>query len=541
MKTTAFVWPILTALLFSLFASSEESAKFKILNSEIYSSAGKSVQIQIETKLPKGFHIYADQLKLQKIEPANYQTGQIQISPQTEFYDKHSQQNRAGFSDHGKILFQIESPEKTLDNQNLAEQQKIQFELRYQICSEQICYLPKNEKLELNLIYKAAAVTATGPKAEGLFANLDSELSKNIYWAFVLVFLAGILTSFTPCIFPMIPITLSVLGHDANKNTRLQNFLKSLVYVHGIALTYSILGVIAAMTGSLFGQALANKYVLSGIVILFVLMAFGMWGFYDLQMPAFIRNKFGGTNKSSSESYLGIFIMGLFAGVVASPCVGPVLVSILSFVSTTKNIFLGFGLLFTYAMGLGLIFIVIGLFSQFLKLLPRSGAWMNFVKFIMGFLMICMAVYYLNFIVPVFSFFNLQSQTVTTESSENKNSDLKWVPFSEENLKNAVQNHRPVMIDFFAEWCGACHELQDKTFSVSEFKQMSKDFDLLTVDATEDKAEIQKILTKYNVKGLPTVIFVNRKGTVLNELTFTQFLEWNELKPKLQKALESLE
>ncbi len=529
MKNSAFVALIL--FFFSFLLSAEQSAEFKILNTEIHSAAGKSVEIKIETKLPKGFHIYADQLKLQKIQPANYQTGQIKISPQTEFYDKHSQQNRSGFSDNGKILFQIESP-----NEIKSENQKIQFELRYQICSEQICYLPKNEKLEFNLIYKAAAVTAQSPKAEGLFANLDTELSKNIYWAFVLVFLAGILTSFTPCIFPMIPITLSVLGHDANKNTRLQNFLKSLVYVHGIAFTYSILGVIAAMTGSLFGQALANKYVLGGIVILFIVMACGMWGFYDLQMPAFIRNKFGGTKKSGSEGYFSIFIMGLFAGVVASPCVGPVLVSILSFVSTTKNVFLGFGLLFTYAMGLGLIFIVIGLFSQFLKLLPRSGMWMNVVKFLMGFLMICMAVYYFNFIVPVFSFLNLKSTAI--ESAEMKKSDLKWIPYSDAALKNATENNRPVMIDFFAEWCGACHELQDKTFSVSEFKQMSNDFDLLTVDATEDKAEIQKILTKYNVKGLPTVIFVNRKGTVLNELTFTQFLEWNELKPKLQKALE---
>ena len=161
---------------------------------------------------------------------------------------------------------------------------------------------------------------------------------------------------------------------------------------------------------------------------------------------------------------------------------------------------------------------------------------MNTVKFVMGFLMICMAVYYFNFIVPVFKYVSLDPTVI--ENTEGKKTNDHWIPYSEKALEDAVQNNRPVMIDFFAEWCGACHELQDKTFSQAEFKQISEQFDLLTVDATDDKPEIQRILTKYNVKGLPTVVFVNKKGTVLNALTFTQFLEWSELKPKMQKALE---
>jgi len=527
-----FIFFKTSVFLFAKEIAGKDISQFKIINSEVKSSPGKSVQIQIEARLPKGFHLYADQLKLQKTEPNTYQMGQLKIKPETEFFDKHSQKNRAGFLDYGIISFQIESPEKIF-----VDEQKINFDLRYQICSDQICYLPKTESLSFKLVYNV--LPKAEKKSSDLFSNLESEFSKNIYWAFVLVFLAGILTSFTPCIFPMIPITLSVLGHDAEKNTRLQNFLKSLIYVHGIAFTYSILGVVAAMTGSLFGSALSNKYVLSFMVLLFALMAFGMWGFYDLQMPAFIRNKFGGSGsakKTIGESHLSIFIMGLFAGVVASPCVGPVLVSILSFVSTTKNAFLGFGLLFTYAMGLGLIFIIIGLFSQFLKLLPKSGTWMNVVKFIMGFLMICMAVYYLNFIVPIFNAFN--STNISAEKINDQKSNFKWTPYSDEVLQKAVANNRPVIIDFFADWCGACHELKEKTFAQAEFQQMSSDFDLIVVDATEDKAEIQQILEKYNVKGLPTVVFVNRKGTVLKDLTFTQFLEWKDLKPKMQKAFE---
>ncbi len=529
MKISALV--LFIGLFLCQFILAKESPDFKIENSVIKTSAGKSVSITLQTQLPRGFHLYADQLKLLSVEPETYKLGQLETLPRTEFFDKHSQKKRIGFYENGQIVFQIESPENIS-----SATETVTFDLRYQICSEQVCYLPKNESFQLSLQYTNSSAEIE-KKSTDLFSNLEEEFAKNIYWAFVLVFFAGILTSFTPCIFPMIPITLSVLGYDANKNTRMQNFLKSLFYVHGIALTYSILGVIAAMTGTLFGQALSNKYVLSGMVLLFVLMAFGMWGFYDLQMPAFIRKKFGGSQKNNtSESYLRIFVTGLFAGVVASPCVGPVLVSILSYVSTTKDAFLGFTLLFTYAMGLGLIFILIGIFSSFLKYLPRSGSWMNVVKFIMGYLMICMAIYYLNFIIPIFKYFSWPTSEV--EKIEDKKPLINWIPYSENALQSAIQNNRPVMIDFFAEWCAACHELKDKTFTNSEFIEMSKEFDLIVVDATEDNPEIQKILTKYKVKGLPTVIFVNKKGKVINELTFTQFLEWKELKPKMQIALD---
>jgi thiol:disulfide interchange protein DsbD len=402
-------------------------------------------------------------------------------------------------------------------------------------------YLPKTIVLLIFALTTSIALSETAAPYAFLTSemnSLETAFSNNIYWAFLLVFLAGILTSFTPCIFPMIPITLSVLGHDVEKNSRTENFLRSLFYVHGIAFTYSTLGVIAALTGSLFGNALSNKYVLSGMVILFVVMALSMWGVFELQMPRWVRKKLGRSQNSKSESYLSLFVMGLIAGVVASPCVGPVLVSILSYVSTTKNVFLGFTLLFTYAMGLGLIFIIIGLFSQVLKFLPRSGHWMNRVKFVMGLLMLGVAVYYLNFIIPIFNFIDkpISINQLVGNSPSTETTELKWIPYSEEALQKAIDRQRPVMIDFFAQWCQACHELKDKTFSKSEFKQMAADFDLIVVDATDDLPEIEKILTKYNVKGLPTVIFVNKKGTVLNNLTFTQFLEWPELKPKMQEA-----
>lgn len=351
--------------------------------------------------------------------------------------------------------------------------------------------------------------------------NIESALSGNIFYALLASFVAGILTSFTPCIFPMIPITLSILGHDAEKNSRLQNFTRSLIYVLGIAITYSILGVSAAMTGNLFGQTLSNKYIVGAMSILFFLMALSMWGFFEIQVPAFIRNRLGVGKK---QGYWGIFTMGLISGIVASPCVGPVLVAILSHVSTTKNIYYGFILLFTYALGLGLIFLVIGLFSQALSLLPRSGAWMNRIKFILGALLMLTSLYYARLLIPT----NNESNIVNSS----------WQKYSLEMINQAKDTHTPVMIDFRADWCAACLELEEKTFSHTEFKELSRDFILLKVDATEETPENQKIIDQYEVKGLPTVVFLNRNGAVSKHLTFTQFIEWTELKPKMTEALK---
>jgi len=569
-----------------------EKSPLTLATKSVSTKPGQVNLLEVQVQMPKGFHLYRDQLKFPHIDPQSYQIGQPHIQPEVEFFDKYSKKKRIGIFEKGSIFIQVEAPEKVTQ-----QKEDLTFDLRYQICSEEVCYLPQTERFVTSIRFEDENKNPLNigelkkEQRKELKEGIVLQFSENLLVTFLLVFVAGILTSFTPCIFPMIPITLSVLGHDAEKKSRLQNFIRSVLYVHGIALTYSVLGVAAAMTGSLFGNLLANKFVLAMMVALFALMALAMWGAFDLQVPAFIRKRFGASR--SSEGYIGAFVMGLLAGIVASPCVGPVLVSILSYVSTTKSVILGFSLLFTYAMGLGLIFIVLGIFGQFLKHLPRSGPWMNFIKFVLGFLMVCTALYYLKFVISerwwfailgftfaaisvwqgAFQFrkkkYTKQSfflakfvlsltifilavvnydylKPLTTQYDLPTNNEqlgsaqtaVRWLPYTEENLKNAVAENKPVLIDFFAEWCQACHELKDKTFSRPEFKELAQQFVLLVVDATEDTPEVQKIIKHYDVKGLPTVLFINKKGDILNDLTFTQFLPWEKLQPKMQKALE---
>lgn len=513
---------LISFILGSTALAQTQDVIFNLESDTIMLAPGRVETLKIKTILPEGFHAYSDKFKITKVSAPGFEMGQVKVVNEVNFFDKFTKKERKGLAESGMITAQIETP---IDFNNTLK--NFHFNLTYQICSEKVCYLPKTQTLHVNIFASTKpTTTATITSSDtvhkmddvSIIERLQAALADNVLYAFLIAFLAGILTSFTPCIFPMIPITISILGHDAEKNSRGENLLRSILYVLGIAFTYSILGVLAALTGNLFGNALSNKYVLIGMVLLFFTMALSMWGVFELQVPAFVRNKFGvGTNK---HGYFGIFITGLFAGIVASPCVGPVLVSILSYVSTTKNAVLGFGLLFTYAIGLGLIFIAIGLFGQFLSLLPRSGTWMNKIKFFLGLLMVLTGIYYLRLAFP------------STDSIKS----TMWQSYSEELLSEAKSKQIPVMIDFRADWCMACLEMEEKTFSRAEFEEASKAFMLLKVDATEETPEIEVILKKYDVKGLPTMIFVNRNGDVLNNLTFTQFLEWPALQPKMIEA-----
>lgn len=570
------IW--LVGLLIFSFSLAAENVEITSVSEIKQLKAGQQHEIQVQVKIPKGFHAYKDQFKILNL-PSGFIAGQIQIKPEINFYDKFSKKNRQGFQDQGRVSLIVEAPENLL-----AKSDAIRFDLRYQICSEAVCYLPKSLPVVIKISQQTDLSSTAPPTSLSLSDQFKKSLETNLLLAFFLVFLAGVLTSFTPCIFPMLPITISILGYHANKGNRSHNIVRAISYVLGIAVTYSLLGVIAALTGQLFGSALTNKYLLSGLCLLFVVMALGMWDVFEIQVPAFIRNRFA-TAKGHGLS--GAFVMGLVAGVVASPCVGPVLVSILSFVSATRDVVLGFSLLFTFAMGLGLIFIIIGAFSHALHLLPKSGAWMNFIKFILGAGMWIASLYYAQFLFSprwwialvaisfvglaiwqgAFAFrkknyvrqsfflalFVFSSSVVllsfvkpeylspafsTNQKDVNTETKIQWTPYSEQALKDAVLEGKPVLLDFYADWCGACHELEEKTYTQPEFQELSKSFKLIKFDATNDTPENQVVLQKYSVQGLPTVMFTNKKGDLLKNLTFTQFIEWKDLKPLMQESLK---
>jgi thiol:disulfide interchange protein DsbD len=382
----------------------------------------------------------------------------------------------------------------------------------------------------------------------------------------------------------MLPITLGVIG-TKNSKSSLQSFGYASVYVLGIALTYSVLGVFAAVTGSLFGSALQNPYIVGSIASIFVLMGLSMFDVFFVQVPSEFQTKLSKIYKNQNKSYLGVFVMGLISGLIATPCVGPVIVSMLTFVAQTKNIFLGFWLLFTFAIGMGLILILFGTFSNRLANLPRAGGWMENIKKAMGLVMFGVAFYYIKPITPEYIFEGLlgigfvilgtflgasfvidenssnklkfsksmgiltittglylfvntlaskelfgsnfiSSNTVVSQVSKdikNEKITLDWQKSEKEGLVLAQLENKYAMIDFYADWCEACHELDNNTYNNQDVINELKDFISIKIDATKSTPEINKLLSKYGVLGLPAVIFIDKKGNVLNDFTLSGF------------------
>jgi len=555
-------------------------------------SAGQSGSLILNLKLPPGYHGYEDQIKLTILEPDGFKQGKIEMSSIKEWYDKFSKKKRRGFENASNVKIQLEAP---VVFQNSHTQMKI--DLTYQACTDSFCLFPTHRTLSIPIDMKgpfaqesalpAVSAPMVDPTSSSWLSvgHFEEWLGKSRAMALLFAFLAGILTSFTPCIFPMIPITLAILAQGSEQRTRAQNFLLSVFYVLGIAFTYSILGLAAASSGQLFGASLGNPWVLSMICGVFLLMSLSMYGYFELQVPAFVRNKLGSGTKKTG--HLGAFISGLFAGVVASPCVGPILVGILAYVASQKDHVFGFFLLFTYALGLGLIFLVLGAFTELTRKLPRSGVWMDSVKFVLGSVMLGVFYYYLSFLIPerwhqgflgvglilvgslagafsspattsafmkvrkgflqailligiahiafaIFAGNPTASGPVAIESNRAKN----WKNYSETEFKMAIESGKPIIIDFYADWCAACHELDQHTFSRSEVQEQTQNFVLFRFDATKDSPELQALKKKYKIQGLPTVVFHAPNGEWRESLTLTEFEKAESFLKRLDQALK---
>lgn len=223
---------------------------------------------------------------------------------------------------------------------------------------------------------------------EELVTNLETYLKASVYMAFLAAFAGGVLASFTPCIYPMIPITAGFVGSRNIGGSKLKGFLLSLVYVTGMAITYAALGLFAALTGSFFGAIGSNPWVYLVIANIIILLGLAMLEVFEI--PAFTVQ----TNVDPG-GILGVFVMGIISGFVAGPCTAPVLGVLLAYVGQTQDVVLGAGLLFVFALGMGTLLIVVGTFSGLVASLPRSGEWMVKIKKTIGFIMIGLGEYFL--------------------------------------------------------------------------------------------------------------------------------------------------
>jgi len=381
-------------------------------------------------------------------------------------------------------------------------------------------------------------------------------------WTLLGIFAGGMALNLTPCVYPLIPITVSYFGGQATKAAERSQgrlVMHGLCYLLGLAITNSLLGVIAALTGGLMGSLLQNPYVLLSIAAVLIVFATSLFGFWDLQLPSSLTQ----AAAKSYSGYFGSLFMGLTLGVVAAPCIGPFVLGLLTWVAGMGSPWLGFIVFFTLSLGLGLPLFVLALFSGQINRLPRSGGWMLWVRRLMGWVLVGMAVHFLRplmsesvsvFLIAVivlaagiylgwldhsqadFKAFAwaksgtaiacLVFATLLIGSWFMRGQGVAWNTYSEEILQQAKQLQKPVIIDFYATWCAPCRELENITFHAAPVvKKAAADFIMIKVDVTKGgDPERERLLQQYEVKGVPTIVFIDRNGREKRELRLVDYL-----------------
>jgi len=405
----------------------------------------------------------------------------------------------------------------------------------------------------------------------------DSEFSHIIkqsgfFYTFLFIFLGGLALNLTPCVYPLIPITISYFGGQSEGH-KISVVMRAIIYVLGMAITYSALGVLASLTGGLLGSALQNPLVLIFVALVMVGLALSMFGLYEIRVPQSLA-MLGSKNRAG---YIGTLFMGLTVGLIAAPCIGPFVLGLLTYVSELGDPILGFWMFFVLALGLGTPFLVLGIFSGAATHLPRSGAWMIWVRNIFGFILIGMAIYFLEPLFPEKSYYYYSLAIVAiiagiylgwldkntgktafkvarylvgvifillgvffilpseTEAGEN----ISWQTYTPQLIQQAKDESKPVILDFYADWCIPCKELDKFTFSDQRVMKHSENFIMLKSDLTHFQSEQTNMLrTGFNIKGVPTIVFISTEGNEIENLRLIGFEEADQFLERMNKVLE---
>lgn len=394
-------------------------------------------------------------------------------------------------------------------------------------------------------------------------------------WTLMGIFLGGIALNLTPCVYPLIPITVSYFGGRSGKGKG-KLLGHGICYIGGLSLTNSLLGVAAALSGSLLGSFLQNPLILTGVAIVLLVFATSLFGFWEFKLPS-------GLTQAASKSYTGYFgslFMGLTMGVIAAPCIGPFVLGLLTWVASMGNPWLGFIIFFILSLGLGLPLLILALFSGKIDKLPKSGDWMLWVRTLLGWVLIGMAAYFIRPVLPkplgllllasvplmlaihlgwiykvksesrtflwirsIVGLVGVLAATIMIGSWLIQGPGVQWYTYSQELMAEARTKNKPVIIDFTAEWCTPCREFDEITFHHPDIVKMSEGkIIMIKVDLTKKGNAIsEELVSRYAVKGVPTILFFNRQGEELKHLRLIDFLPPDKFLNQMAEILKMSE
>lgn len=551
-------------------------------------SAAKSENqenVIVNWSIAEGYYLYQEKIsvKLNQAETSSFDVPTFSISPE-DYNDPYFGLMKI-FKKPVQAIFKASHPPLKAEDV---------VEIAYQGCTSGFCYPPEVKEIKVAdlPIAQVANTEKTSEKSTALSAQPKAEQDRlaeslfNSKYAVFGFFLLGLGLAFTPCVLPMLPLLSAIVIGQNQRPNMWRAFALSFVYVQGMALTYTLLGLIVAAIGLPFQVALQHPYVMIGLSIIFVLLALSMFGVFTLQLPSSLQTKLSLlSQQQKAGAFGGVFLMGMIAGLVASPCTSAPLSGALLYVAQSGDLFTGAITLYLLALGMGVPLILITLFGN--KILPKSGMWMETVKKLFGFVMLALPVFLISRILPdewtprlwamlgtaffiwfafqmpkngtgwVFRILFLVAAMISVKPlqawvwgespapSAVENKAVSHVEFkkvkSEAELQQAlVENNKSlVMIDLYADWCVACKEFEKETFSDPSVQKAFGDMLLLQVDMTKNSEENRALMARYKVLGLPTILFFNRDGKEIEGSRINgfmppvEFLQWIE---KISKA-----
>ncbi|BBB14987.1 thiol:disulfide interchange protein DsbD [Candidatus Rickettsiella viridis] len=412
----------------------------------------------------------------------------------------------------------------------------LKLSIHYQGCAAAgFCYPPVTRQLTLSLQKGVGTSQSTAKGEQGKAMRLLA--SHNIGLILLGFFGFGLLLSLTPCVLPLIPVLSAIILGQKQQLTTLKAFSLSLTYVLAMALTYALAGVFAGLAGSYLQSFLQSPWVIIFVSLVFVFLAFSLFGFYDLQLPASWQEKLNNlTNRQQGGNYWGVALMGCLSTLVISPCITAPLVGVLTYIGNTGNAVLGGFALFILGLGSGVPLLIIGTSAG--KWLPKSGPWMNGVKIVLGIMMLVMAGWLLLRIVPqnLQPFNGFKSQQAAVNGNFQA---IKGIPDLNRALIKAKQENKPVLLDFYANWCISCKEMEHAVFPESQVKSLLSRFIVLRADVTANDAIDKALEKKFNVIAPPTFLFFTPDGRELNEQRIVGQLGHQAFAKHLQQVLSS--
>ncbi len=554
-----------------LFGEKKDLVKIETFNSFDKIQKGGEIKVAVKLNIAEHWHINSNKpnedflIKTELVFPK-----ETQFEIETVKYPE-GKNLKFSFSDTPVSVYEgtefigaiIKAPENIKPGKY-----EIPFEFTYQACNDVTCMAPVtiNDTIKVEIVDNKTPINEINSE---IFAELDLNYtqpkvesqddksalqrtleSSGILLSLLIVFIGGLALNLTPCVYPLIPITIGYFGSQSEGNTKRLAML-GVLYVLGMALTYSVVGVVTAMSGAVFGSLMQNPIVILIVAAVLVGLALSMFDVYEFKLPDSWVMKAG----NAKAGGVGAFMMGLTMGIVAAPCIGPFVLGLVTYVAAKGDVLYGFLMFFFMALGLGTPYLFLAIFSGKIKSLPRAGMWMKGVEKIFGFILIGMAFYFIlplfpksfsGYVLPVYailvSVYLLAIDKLANEVKgyrifktvfaiaaigvsvwmlipSEKNAP-EWQHYTNEAFEQALNNHEKIVIDFYADWCIPCKELDGITFADPTVVSLMKDFTALKVDMTKSASEeTEKIRKKFNIVGMPTIIFFDSSGKEVERLT----------------------